>query len=95
MTVPQEDSSRETTAIGTKQQRSAWAKLAADVHTYSYENWVVKEAVGNVDLILIACPSRDGSVFPAAGCVLSYYEFKHPMDDRLTDEAWRYCGSSV
>jgi len=21
--------------------------------------------------------------------VLSYYEFKHPMNDRLSDEAWR------
>jgi hypothetical protein len=21
--------------------------------------------------------------------VFSYYEFKHPMDDRLTDEAWQ------
>jgi hypothetical protein len=23
------------------------------------------------------------------GPVLSYYEFKQPMNDRLTDEAWR------
>ncbi|MBN2442451.1 MAG: DUF3160 domain-containing protein, partial [Spirochaetales bacterium] len=63
--------------------------LVADVHTYSYENQVVEEAVGNVDLLIVACPSWDGSVFLAAGCVLSYYEFKHPMADRLTDEAWR------
>jgi len=25
----------------------------------------------------------------AAAPVLSYYEFKHPMSNRLTDEAWR------
>jgi hypothetical protein len=31
----------------------------------------------------------DGSIFLAAGPVLSYYEFKHPMNGRLTDEAWR------
>jgi hypothetical protein len=24
-----------------------------------------------------------------AGPVLSYFEFKHPMKDRLTDEKWR------
>jgi hypothetical protein len=42
-----------------------------------------------VDLIVVACPAADGSVFLAVGPVLSYYEFKHPMDDRLTDEAWR------
>ena len=63
--------------------------LVADVHTNSSDGMVVEEAVGKVDLILAACPSADGSVFLAAGPVLSYYEFKHPMSDRLTDEAWR------
>jgi hypothetical protein len=63
--------------------------LIADVHTYSFEGLVIEEAVGNVDLIVVACPSPDGSIFLAAGPVLSYYEFKHPMSDRLTDEAWR------
>jgi hypothetical protein len=42
-----------------------------------------------VDLIIVACPASEGSIFLAAGPVLSYYEFKHPMSDRLTDEAWR------
>jgi hypothetical protein len=63
--------------------------LIADVHTYSFEGLVIEEAVGNVDLIVVACPSPDGSIFLAAGPVLSYYEFKHQMSDRLTDEAWR------
>jgi hypothetical protein len=73
--------------------------LVADVHTHSAEGKVVEEGVGYVDLIIVACPAParsaetslrpDGPVFLAAGPVLSYYEFKHPMDDRLTDEAWR------
>ncbi|MBN1804515.1 MAG: DUF3160 domain-containing protein [Sedimentisphaerales bacterium] len=63
--------------------------LIADVHTYSFERLVVEEAVGKVDLIVVAFPGPDGSIFLAAGPVLSYYEFKHPMNDRLTDEAWR------
>jgi len=63
--------------------------LIADVHTHTAEGKVLEEAVGYVDLIIVACPQRDGSVFLAAGPVLSYYEFKHPMSDRLTDEAWR------
>jgi hypothetical protein len=63
--------------------------LVADVHTSSVERTVVEEAVGKVDLIVVACPNTDGSVFLAVGPVLSYYEFKHPMNDRLTDEAWR------
>jgi hypothetical protein len=64
--------------------------LVADVHTHYYiEQKVVEEGVGYVDLIIVACSNPDGSVFLAAGPVLSYYEFKHPMSDRLTDEAWR------
>jgi hypothetical protein len=31
----------------------------------------------------------EGSIVVGAGPVFSYYEFKHPMTDRLTDEAWR------
>jgi len=42
-----------------------------------------------VDLIIVAYPIPDGSIVLSAGPVLSYYEFKHPMSERLTDEAWR------
>jgi hypothetical protein len=30
----------------------------------------------------------DGRIILGAGPVFSYYEFKHPMGDRLTDEKW-------
>jgi len=63
--------------------------LVADVHTCGSESMVLEEAVGKVDLIVVACPQIDGSAFLAIGPVLSYYEFKHPMEDRLTDEKWR------
>jgi hypothetical protein len=63
--------------------------LVADVHTHTAEGNVLEEAAGYVDLIIVACPTSDGSVFLTAGPILSYYEFKHPMSDRLTDEAWR------
>jgi len=63
--------------------------LVADVHTHTAEGQVLEEGVGYVDLIIVACPAMDGSIFLAAGPVFSYYEFKHPMSDRLTDEAWR------
>jgi len=65
------------------------ATLVADVHTCGVEGMVLEEAVGKVDLMVVACPLVDGSAFLAVGPVLSYYEFKHPMADRLTDEAWR------
>ncbi|MBN1765783.1 MAG: DUF3160 domain-containing protein [Sedimentisphaerales bacterium] len=63
--------------------------LVADVHTHTYEEKVVEEGVGFVDLIAITVQLSNGSNILALGPVMSYYEFKHPMDDRLTDEAWR------
>ncbi len=63
--------------------------LVADVHTHGNEGQVVEEGVGEVDLIVVACPTATGDIFLAAGPALTYYEFKHPMSDRLTDEAWR------
>jgi hypothetical protein len=33
-------------------------------------------------------PGR-GDLMAAVGPVLSYYEFRWPMTDRLTDETWR------
>ncbi len=63
--------------------------LVADVHTCGIAGMVLEEAVGKVDLIVVACPQPDGSAYLAVGPVLSYYEFKHPMEARLTDEKWR------
>lgn len=63
--------------------------LVADVHTHGNEGQVVEEGVGEVDLIVAVCPTYTGELFLAVGPTLSYYEFKHPMSDRLTDEAWR------
>jgi hypothetical protein len=50
---------------------------------------VLEEGVGYVKLILVAYRVPDGRILLGAGPVFSYYEFKHPMDDRLTDEAWK------
>jgi hypothetical protein len=63
--------------------------LVVDIHSNSMESKIVEEAIGKMDLIVVACPMTDGNVFLAAGPVMSYYEFKHPMSDRLTDETWR------
>ena len=64
--------------------------IVADVHTDTNPPMeVLEEGVGYVDLMLVAYMVPDGRIFVGAGPVLSYYEFKHPMSDRLTDEAWR------
>ena len=78
----------ETTVLGVD-ETGVKTTLVADVHTHGAEGLVVEEATGDVDLILVACPTREGGVYVSVGPVFSYYEFKHPMSDRLTDEAWR------
>ncbi len=62
--------------------------IIADVHTDTNTEQVLEEGVGYVDLILVAYMTPNGNIIVGAGPVLSYYEFKHPMDNRLTDEQW-------
>ena len=63
--------------------------IVADVHTDGNTMQVLEEGVGYVDLIVVVYKLPDGRLLVGVGPVMSYYEFKHPMDDRLTDEAWR------
>lgn len=63
--------------------------IVADVHTDTNTGKVLEEGVGYVNLILVAYKVPDGRIIVGAGPVLSYYEFKHPMNDRLTDEKWK------
>ena len=63
--------------------------IVADVHTDYNTGMVLEEGVGYVDLILVAYIVPDGRIIVGAGPVLSYYEFKHPKDDRLTDDKWK------
>ncbi len=64
--------------------------IIADVHTDGNSGKVLEEGVGYVDLIIVAYKVPDGRILIGAGPVMTYYEFKHPMDDRLTDEKWRH-----
>jgi hypothetical protein len=63
--------------------------IIADVHTDANTGLVLEEAVGYVNLIIVAYKTPNGKVIIGAGPVFSYYEFKQPMSDRLTDEAWK------
>jgi hypothetical protein len=71
---------------GTEAQKTT---LVADVHTDQNTSQVLEEGTGELELLLAACKLPDGKIFLAAGPVMSYYEFRHPMSDRLTDEKWR------
>ena len=63
--------------------------IVADVHTDQNTRQVLEEGVGYVDLIVVAYRVPGGRILIGAGPVMSYYEFKQPMEDRLTDEKWR------
>jgi len=63
--------------------------IVADVHTDGNTGQVLEEGSGYVKLIIVAYKVPDGRILVGAGPVMSYYEFKHPMQNRLTDEDWR------
>jgi hypothetical protein len=64
--------------------------LVADVHTDTNTEQVLEEGVGYVDLLIVTYNYPDGRIIAGAGPVFSYYEFKQPMSERLTDEAWKH-----
>ena len=63
--------------------------LIADVHTDGNTFQVLEEGVGYIKPMAVAYKMPEGHIVIGVGPVFSYYEFKHPMDDRLTDEKWR------
>ncbi|MBN1871185.1 MAG: DUF3160 domain-containing protein [Candidatus Omnitrophica bacterium] len=63
--------------------------LVADVHTDSNSNQVLEEGVGYIKILTACYRVPDGRILIGAGPTLSYYEFKQPMSNRLTDEAWK------
>jgi hypothetical protein len=63
--------------------------VVADVLTDMVSERALEEGSGYLREIVVAYSDPTGHVFLGRGATLSYYEFKQPMGDRLTDEAWR------
>jgi len=63
--------------------------LIADVHTDGNTGMVLEEGVGYLKTLVAAYKLPEGHILIGAGPVFSYYEFKQPMENRLTDEEWR------
>ena len=78
-----------STAVGDLTDESKRTTVVADVHSDLNTRLALEEATGRIDLMWVVWKTPDGDVIAGAGPVLSHYEFKHPMSDRLTDEAWR------
>lgn len=62
--------------------------LVTDIHTDPNTRQTVTIATGYADMILIPIFSAENGWNLAAGPALSFYEFKQPMKNRLTDESW-------
>lgn len=63
--------------------------LVADVHTDGNTEKVLEEATGFLKTMVVAYKLPDNRILLGVGPVFSYYEFKMPMADRLTDEKWK------
>jgi len=75
--------------IADVEEKAQKTTIIADVHTDGNSGKVLEEGVGHVNLIVVAYKVPDRRVLIGAGPVMTYYEFKQPMSDRLTDEKWR------
>jgi hypothetical protein len=62
--------------------------VIADVHTDTNTETVLEEGVGKPYHIYVIIMDNGKPVLTTGGA-FSYYEFKHPMSDRLTDEKWQ------
>jgi len=62
--------------------------IVAEVHTDPNSMNVLEEAVGAPLVLYTVCPV-EGNPSVCLGVAYSYYEFKWPATDRLTDETWR------
>ena len=76
------------TLIGIEDEEQK-STIVADVLTDTNTQQVLEQGVGYIKLLIAAYQLPDGRIAAGMGPVLSQYEFKHPMDDRLTNEAWR------
>ena len=63
--------------------------VIADVFTNGELQVVLETGVGIPYRIYVALNDGQGGKRIAVGYTFSYYEFVHPMEDRLTDEAWK------
>jgi hypothetical protein len=62
--------------------------LIADVHTDFKTGKVLEVAVGDPYVIYVVVQDENGNLRLTKGGTFSYYEFAHPVNDRLTNEQW-------
>lgn len=61
--------------------------LVTDIHTNVTDQLALHIGIGPVDKLYVAVPDTVGARMTEGG-VFGFYEFTHPISDRLTDEQW-------
>ncbi|HOV99121.1 MAG TPA: DUF3160 domain-containing protein [Bacteroidota bacterium] len=62
--------------------------IVADVHTDANSNQCLEEGVG-YPLEILVIVNVGGTVSLTQGAIYSYYEFRQPISNRLSDEEWK------
>ncbi|MFW9904301.1 MAG: DUF3160 domain-containing protein, partial [Candidatus Thorarchaeota archaeon] len=62
--------------------------IIADVHTDPNTRQVLEVGTGNPYVIYVVVQDNNGKLRLTRGGTFSYYEFKYPMTERLSDEEW-------
>lgn len=70
-------------------KRGLETTIIADVHTDTNSRQVLEEGTGYLNTIIVVYPMPDGGLVAGVGPILTHNEFKQPMSNRLTDEAWK------
>jgi len=63
--------------------------VIADVHTDPNSGRVLEVGTGDPYVIYVVVQDTGGKLRLTRGGSFSYFEFKHPMENRLTDEEWQ------
>lgn len=74
---------------GELDDRALRTDIVADVHTDGNSRQVLEVGTGKLRMCAVAYLNPDGDLLVGFGPVLTFHEFKHPISDRLTDEAWQ------
>jgi hypothetical protein len=97
-TVEREGERRRSAVRGGCRRRGPYLEPAVDGSTilmrleegYFHDDLrEMDSAVGYIRTLIVAYPTPAGKILLATGPVFSQYEWKQPMANRLTDQAWR------
>lgn len=77
-----------TSILDVASERTQRAMIAADVHTDLNTNKVLEEALGKFNVLIVIYSDAEGNLYASAGPAYNYFEFKQPINERLTDEKW-------